>query len=219
MFDARGQINPFIIFVALPALGAAIAAAWYERDRVAALGAAWCLGTFLPFVLQYTVFDRISYLYYMLLVMPGVYIVAARLFAPGRVPRAATIGWAVALVYGLANLYPVRSLTGKYVARVLVTRRLPGPALGGWPPRATRSTSGPSGCRRGPRSSAGARRTPRACSALLTDRVDAELLSAAPRLRAIANYAVGYDNVDLAATAARGDPGRQHARRADRRHG
>ena len=40
--------------------------------------------------------------------------------------------------------------------------------------------------------------------ALLTDRVDAELLAAAPRLRAIANYAVGYDNIDLEATAARG---------------
>jgi lactate dehydrogenase-like 2-hydroxyacid dehydrogenase len=39
---------------------------------------------------------------------------------------------------------------------------------------------------------------------MLTDRVDQELLDAAPRLRAIANYAVGYDNIDLAATAARG---------------
>jgi glyoxylate reductase len=39
---------------------------------------------------------------------------------------------------------------------------------------------------------------------LLTDRVDAELLEHARRLRAIANYAVGYDNVDLAAATARG---------------
>ena len=33
---------------------------------------------------------------------------------------------------------------------------------------------------------------------LLTDRIDAELLDAAPRLRAVANYAVGTDNIDLA---------------------
>ncbi|HLH25965.1 MAG TPA: D-glycerate dehydrogenase [Chloroflexota bacterium] len=39
---------------------------------------------------------------------------------------------------------------------------------------------------------------------LLTDRVDGELLAAAPRLRAVANMAVGYDNLDLAALAARG---------------
>jgi glyoxylate reductase len=39
---------------------------------------------------------------------------------------------------------------------------------------------------------------------LLTDAVDAELIGAAPRLRAISNLAVGVDNVDLEAAAARG---------------
>jgi lactate dehydrogenase-like 2-hydroxyacid dehydrogenase len=39
---------------------------------------------------------------------------------------------------------------------------------------------------------------------LLTDRVDTALLDAAPRLRVVSNYAVGSDNVDLAATRARG---------------
>jgi glyoxylate reductase len=41
---------------------------------------------------------------------------------------------------------------------------------------------------------------------LLTDRIDAELLDAAPKLRVISNLAVGADNVDLAATRARGIP-------------
>jgi glyoxylate reductase len=41
---------------------------------------------------------------------------------------------------------------------------------------------------------------------LLTDPVDAELLEAAPRMRAISNYAVGVDNVDLDAAAERGIP-------------
>jgi glyoxylate reductase len=41
---------------------------------------------------------------------------------------------------------------------------------------------------------------------LLTDRVDAALLDAAPRLRVVANFAVGTDNVDLAAARARGVP-------------
>src|SRR3954454_8635154 len=39
---------------------------------------------------------------------------------------------------------------------------------------------------------------------MLTDRIDAELIDAAPRLRAIANLAVGTDNIDLEAAAARG---------------
>ncbi len=40
--------------------------------------------------------------------------------------------------------------------------------------------------------------------AMLTDKVDAELIDAAPRLRVVCNYAVGFDNVDLDAAAARG---------------
>jgi glyoxylate reductase len=39
---------------------------------------------------------------------------------------------------------------------------------------------------------------------MLTDRVDATVLEAAPHLRAVANYAVGSDNVDLPAAAKRG---------------
>ena len=41
---------------------------------------------------------------------------------------------------------------------------------------------------------------------LLTDPVDAELIEAAPKLRAISNYAVGVDNVDVEAASARGIP-------------
>ena len=39
---------------------------------------------------------------------------------------------------------------------------------------------------------------------LLTDRIDASLMDAAPRLRVISQCAVGYDNVDVAAASARG---------------
>jgi glyoxylate reductase len=39
--------------------------------------------------------------------------------------------------------------------------------------------------------------------ALLTEKVDDELLSAAPKLRIVANVAVGYDNIDLAACTRR----------------
>src|ERR687893_1525167 len=41
---------------------------------------------------------------------------------------------------------------------------------------------------------------------LLTDPVDAELIAAARRMRAVSNYAVGVDNVDLDAATERGIP-------------
>lgn len=91
------------------------------------------------------------------------------------------------------------------MARCFVTRELPGPALGRlaeahevdvWPERLP------------PDYDELRRRTAEADGLLsmLTDRVDAELIEGSPRLRAIANYAVGYDNVDVEASAARGIP-------------
>jgi glyoxylate reductase len=89
------------------------------------------------------------------------------------------------------------------MARVVVTRELPFPALdrlraahevevwperGPPPPAALRELAAPAD----------------ALLTMLTDRVDGELLDAAPRLRAIANLAVGTDNIDLEAARAHG---------------
>ena len=91
------------------------------------------------------------------------------------------------------------------MARCLVTRRLPGPRSTGSRDRHEVDVW-PGDCRPRRRSSAAESPRPTALLCLLTDRVDRALLDAAPRLRAIANYAVGSDNIDLAAAAARGIP-------------
>jgi glyoxylate reductase len=91
------------------------------------------------------------------------------------------------------------------MARCFVTRRLPGSALDRlrerhdvdvWPERLPPSDE---------------ELANRAADAdglltLVTDRVDAGLIEHSPRLRAISNYAVGYDNVDVDAASARGIP-------------
>ena len=89
------------------------------------------------------------------------------------------------------------------MARVFVTRALPFPALDRlraehdvdvWPepmpppPDALRAAATESD----------------ALLTMLTDRVDAELLAAAPRVRAVANLAVGIDNIDVRAAAEHG---------------
>ena len=89
------------------------------------------------------------------------------------------------------------------MARCFVTRRLPGPALdrlraahevdvwpGGLPPSRDELVDHA--------------RDAEGLLCLLTDTVDAGLIAACPRLRAISNYAVGSDNIDSEAAAARG---------------
>ena len=91
------------------------------------------------------------------------------------------------------------------MARCFVTRELPGRALDRlrvehdvevWP----EPTPVP------PERLAAAAQNAGALLLMLSDRLDADLIAAAPELRAIANYAVGTDNVDLAAATARGIP-------------
>jgi glyoxylate reductase len=91
------------------------------------------------------------------------------------------------------------------MARVFVTRSLPGGALGRL--RAAHDTEvWPDGLPP-PRDELLARgATAEGLLSLLTDPVDSELLAAAPKLRAISNYAVGVDNVEVEAATARGIP-------------
>jgi hypothetical protein len=46
----------------------------------------------------------------MVIVMPSIYVALARVFADKRVPRAAVVGWVIMLVFGFADLYPIRGL-------------------------------------------------------------------------------------------------------------
>jgi len=91
------------------------------------------------------------------------------------------------------------------MARCFVTRPLPGPALDRLSAR--HEVDLWSGRLPPPHEELVARA---ACAegllTLLTDRVDAALIEHSPHLRAISNYAVGYDNVDLEAASARGIP-------------
>jgi glyoxylate reductase len=91
------------------------------------------------------------------------------------------------------------------VAHVFVTRRLPGPALERldaaheveiWPDR----LPPPYETLRGKAARAEGLLT------LLTERIDAAVINGSPRLRAISNYAVGYDNIDVDAATRRGIP-------------
>jgi len=91
------------------------------------------------------------------------------------------------------------------MARCFVTRRIPGPALDRlidahdvdvWPHRLPPT---PDELRERVAGVEG-------LLSLLTDTIDQALLDAAPDLRAISNYAVGTDNVDLEAATARGIP-------------
>jgi glyoxylate reductase len=91
------------------------------------------------------------------------------------------------------------------MARCLVTRRLPGTAVDRLAAEHT-VTVWPDRLPPRPEELRARSAEIEGLLTMLTDQVDAELIAGAPTLRAISNYAVGLDNVDVAAATEKGIP-------------
>jgi predicted membrane-bound dolichyl-phosphate-mannose-protein mannosyltransferase len=113
-----GVINPPILLLALP--GLLYAAAWAfpgrlrrvrrSPDEVGLVGLAWFLGTYLPFVALSLIESRTSYLYYMVIVMPGIYLVVADLVARIGPRRKVVWVWMACVFAAAVVLYPFTPL-------------------------------------------------------------------------------------------------------------
>jgi hypothetical protein len=82
-----------------------------EDQQLAMLAVAWFLGSWVPFALLSLIDQRTSYLYYMVIVMPGIYLAATYTAALGwRLGRTwlrAVIGvWALGVLVALVLMYP-----------------------------------------------------------------------------------------------------------------
>jgi predicted membrane-bound dolichyl-phosphate-mannose-protein mannosyltransferase len=109
-----GLINPPILLLAVPALLLAARAIVrrhlrYEHE-VGLVGLAWFLGTYLPFVAASLIESRTSYLYYMVIVMPGIYLVVADLIARVGPRRKLVLVWMAGVVAAAVVLYPFTPL-------------------------------------------------------------------------------------------------------------
>jgi 4-amino-4-deoxy-L-arabinose transferase-like glycosyltransferase len=117
-----GMISPPIMLAAVPGVVLAGWSLWRGRavrrspepappagSRVGLplLAVAWFVGTWLPFELLNAIDQRTSYLYYMVIVMPGLYVAAIELFARWRPRRWIVVGWAVLVVLALIGMYPL----------------------------------------------------------------------------------------------------------------
>ena len=109
-----GVISPPILLLAVPAL---LLAAWpvvrprvHRANEVGLVGLAWFLGTYLPFVAASLIESRTSYLYYMVIVMPGIYLVVADLIARIGPRRKLVLLWMAGVVVAAIVLYPFTPL-------------------------------------------------------------------------------------------------------------
>jgi hypothetical protein len=75
-------------------------------NDVGIVGLAWFLGTYLPFVVAELLDSRISYIYYMAIVMPGIYLTVAALVARIGPRRPWSLAWMACVLAAAIVLYP-----------------------------------------------------------------------------------------------------------------
>lgn len=117
-----GIVSPPMIALAIPALGFCLYRWQRPRRRdggpvpagdrqLAMVGPAWFIGTWVPFALLSLIDQRTSYLYYMVIVMPGVYVALSYVMTlAARVERAWVTGlsaaWVLSVLAALVLTYP-----------------------------------------------------------------------------------------------------------------
>jgi hypothetical protein len=99
-----GMMSPVITLVAIPALLLCAGDVWRRVDRLSLVCLAWFLGTFIPFVVLSLIWHRTSYIYYMVIVMPAIYIAVVRLVS--MAPSKLRAVWIVALVLAVILMFP-----------------------------------------------------------------------------------------------------------------
>jgi predicted membrane-bound dolichyl-phosphate-mannose-protein mannosyltransferase len=109
-----GLISPPILLLALPALALAGRQIFVHPFRanyeLPALAIAWVAGTFLPFVFFSLALHRTTYLYYMVVVMPGVYVAVAWLLPRLWRWRKLTVLWIAMVAIAAVIAYPLTPL-------------------------------------------------------------------------------------------------------------
>lgn len=108
VFQAR--VTPAILWLAVPAWLFAAVQALRRRDPRSILVAAWCSAVF-GILVAVVLRGRITYIYYAVILLPGVYIGIARLVAAFRFRRAATAVYIIVVAGFLVTMFPFRTLT------------------------------------------------------------------------------------------------------------
>jgi hypothetical protein len=112
LISFRGEINRVLLATSWLALMLTVWLAIRRRDTLSFVVLAWVLGTWLPPELFNLVDRRTTYLYYMVVTMPALFVAVARLLAARRVPRFVVLVWIGLLLWDFASLYPFRTLSG-----------------------------------------------------------------------------------------------------------
>lgn len=108
--DFRGAMNPILIGTFALGISAAFWLAWRGRSRLARWSLVWIAVNYLPYVVLVLARSRITYIYYMLPVLPALAVAVALLLRRSGLPRFVMWGYLVAFTLAAVAYYPFRQI-------------------------------------------------------------------------------------------------------------
>ena len=112
VLDYKGEIDPVVLVTAWAAILVTLVEVVRRRDDMSFMILAWIVATWLPAELASAIAQRTTYLYYMVVTMPALYLAVARLLGRRIVPKWLLGVWIGLLLASFAIIYPFRTLTG-----------------------------------------------------------------------------------------------------------
>jgi hypothetical protein len=100
----RGSLSEYVVLAAPLSLLFAAQLAWRGQSRVATFAVASFFVSYVPFLVSWALFDRVSYIFYILPSVPA-FAIATALLADA-VPRIVKWGFIVAVLYAFYFSYP-----------------------------------------------------------------------------------------------------------------
>jgi len=106
----QGAMNPFIIYLAIPAIAYSVYSSYKKGSRTALFTTAWFTLTYLPFYPMSIIGHRIMYLFYFLPALPSVCLSISYLFLDRRADRIVLLAYSFAVLLGFVMLFPFRQI-------------------------------------------------------------------------------------------------------------
>ena len=111
LFNFRVSMSPFVLWLLIPAMLIASYHVWRRSDGPSTVALAWVAVMFGLLVLV-ALRERVGYLYYMIIVLPGVHLAIARLFTRRWMPKFATALYGLAVIGSVVAMFPFRTWGG-----------------------------------------------------------------------------------------------------------
>jgi dolichyl-phosphate-mannose-protein mannosyltransferase len=105
-----GAMNPFILYLTIPAIVYCIYSAFKKQEKVAVFAVTWFVMTYLTFYPMSIIGHRIMYLFYFLPTLPSLCLAISHLFLATRPHRIILLIYIVTVLFGFFMLFPFKTI-------------------------------------------------------------------------------------------------------------